>query len=124
MDLLQGVESFVLGIATGKSRRGLDHVLSNPDLVGRFATEQVADNHPSKPHPAMALQAMAETGASRGVMIGDTSFDMKMGRAAGLKTIGVSWGYHSASVVGENADRVIDHFDRLLPEIQTLWSDL
>ena len=124
LDLLQGVESFVLGIATGKSRRGLDHVLSNPNLVGRFATEQVADNHPSKPHPAMALQAMAETGASRGVMIGDTSFDMKMGRAAGLKTIGVSWGYHAASVVGENADRVIDHFDRLLPEIQTLWSDL
>ena len=124
LDLLQGVESFVLGIATGKSRRGLDHVLSNPDLVGRFATEQVADNHPSKPHPAMALQAMAETGASRGVMIGDTSFDMKMGRAAGLKTIGVSWGYHAASVVSENADRVIDHFDRLLPEIQTLWTDL
>ena len=124
LDLLQGVESFVLGIATGKSRRGLNHVLSNPDLVGRFATKQVADNHPSKPHPAMALQAMAEAGASRGVMIGDTSFDMKMGRSAGLKTIGVSWGYHSTSVVGENADRVIDHFDSLLPEIQTLWSDL
>ena len=122
--LLQGVEPFVRGIATGKSRRGLEHVLSNPDLAGRFATEQVADNHPSKPHPAMVLQAMAETGASRGVMIGDTSFDMKMGRAAGLKTIGVTWGYHAASVVGENADRVIDHFDCLLPEIQSLWNDL
>ena len=71
----------------------------------------------------MGLQAMAETGASRGAMIGDTSFDMEMGRAAGLKTIGVSWGYHSASVVGKNADRVIDHFDQLLPEIQNLWSD-
>mgnify|MGYP001276100639 FL=1 len=124
LDLLQGVEPFVLGIATGKSRRGLEYVLSNPDLAGRFATEQVADNHPSKPHPAMVLQAMAETGASRGVMIGDTSFDMKMGRAAGLKTIGVTWGYHAASVVGENADRVIDHFDCLLPEIQSLWNDL
>ena len=124
LDLLQGVDSFVLGIATGKSRRGLEHVLSNPDLAGRFATEQVADNHPSKPHPAMVLQAMAETGASRGVMIGDTSFDMKMGRAAGLMTIGVTWGYHAASVVGERADRVIDHFDRLLPEIQTVLTDL
>jgi phosphoglycolate phosphatase len=46
-----------------------------------------------------------------------------MGCAAGLKTIGVSWGYHSASVVGENADQVIDDFDQLLPEIQNLWSD-
>ncbi len=71
----------------------------------------------------MVLQAMAETRASRGIMIGDTSFDMEMGRAAGLKTIGVSWGYHSASVVGENADQVIDDFDQLLPEIQNLWSD-
>ena len=124
LDLLNGIESCMLGIATGKSRRGLDHVLSNPDLAGRFATEQVADNHPSKPHSAMVLQAMAETEASRGVMIGDTSFDMKMGRAAGLKTIGVSWGYHAASVVAENADQVIDHFDRLLPEIQNLWGDL
>lgn len=120
---LWAVDSFVLGIATGKSRRGLDHVLENSGLVGRFGTEQVADDHPSKPNPAMGLQAMAETGASRGAMIGDTSFDMEMGRAAGLKTIGVSWGYHSASVVGKNADRVIDHFDQLLPEIQNLWSD-
>ena len=123
LDHLQVIGSYVLGIATGKSRRGLDYVLSNPDLAGRFATEQVADNHPSKPHPAMVLQAMAETRASRGIMIGDTSFDMEMGRAAGLKTIGVSWGYHSASVVGENADEVIDDFDQLLPEIQNLWSD-
>jgi phosphoglycolate phosphatase len=123
LDLLKGVEHLVLGIATGKSRRGLDHVLSNPDLAGRFSTKQVADDHPSKPDPAMVLQAMVETGAFRGVMIGDTSFDMKMGRAAGLKTIGVSWGYHSASVIGENADMVIDHFEDLLPEIQNLWSD-
>ena len=123
LDHLQVMESYVLGIATGKSRRGLDYVLANPDLVGRFATEQVADDHPSKPNPAMVLQAMVETTASRGVMIGDTSFDMEMGRAAGLKTIGVSWGYHSASVVGKYADRVIDHFDQLMPEIQNLWRD-
>jgi len=123
LDLLKGIEHFVLGIATGKSRRGLDYVLSNPDLAGRFSTKQVADDHPSKPDPAMVLQAMIEAGASRGVMIGDTSFDMKMGRAAGLKTIGVSWGYHSVSVISEDADLVINHFDDLVPEIQNLWSE-
>ena len=121
LDQLQIMEPYVLGIATGKSRRGLDYVLENLDLVGRFATEQVADDHPSKPNPSMVLQAMADTRASRGVMIGDTSFDMEMGRAAGLKTIGVSWGFHSASVIGNHADRVIDHFDQLLPEIQSVW---
>ena len=86
------MDDIVLGIATGKSRRGLRHVLSNPDLAGRFATTQVADDHASKPHPSMALQAMTESGAVRGVMIGDTTFDMQMGRAAGLKTIGVMLG--------------------------------
>ena len=102
------MDDIVLGIATGKSRRGLRHVLSNPDLAGRFATTQVADDHPSKPHPSMALQAMTESGAVRGVMIGDTTFDMQMGRAAGLKTIGVSWGYHAEQALRAQADRMVD----------------
>ncbi len=114
----------VLGVATGKSRRGLDHVLSSHGLQGVFATEQVADNHPSKPHPAMVQTALTETGtaAARAVMIGDTTFDIEMGRAAGLRTIGVSWGYHPVDhLITAGADRVIDHFDALIAVLDEIW---
>ena len=88
---------WALGVATGKSDRGLAMVLAHHGLAARFATLQTADRHPSKPHPAMALAAIAEAGATpeRTVMIGDTSYDMTMGRAAGAAALGVAWGYHA-----------------------------
>ena len=124
LEILKDLDDIVLGIATGMSRRGLSHVLSNPDLAGRFVTTQVADDHPSKPHPSMVLQAMAESGAARGVMIGDTTFDMQMGRAAGLKTIGVSWGYHAQQALRALADRMIADYAQLVPEVQNLWGEI
>lgn len=86
----------VLGIATGKSLRGAEALLDGHGLRRHFVTLQVADHHPSKPHPSMLLAAMAETGigSARAVMIGDTSFDMEMARAAGMRSISVGWGYH------------------------------
>lgn len=86
----------VLGIATGKSRRGLYHVLGAHGLLERFSTIQTADDAPSKPHPGMVCQAMDEVGAEpeNTVMIGDTSYDMEMARNAGAYAIGVAWGYH------------------------------
>ncbi|WP_375420594.1 HAD-IA family hydrolase [uncultured Sphingomonas sp.] len=94
-DLLAG--GWVLGVATGKSDRGLAHVLAAHGIGDRFMTLQTADRHPSKPHPAMIEAAMAEAGAVPGttVMIGDTSFDMAMARAAGARAVGVAWGYHA-----------------------------
>ena len=87
---------WLLGVATGKSDRGLEHCLAMHGLSAHFATLQTADRHPSKPHPAMlnaALDAvLAEPGDS--VMIGDTDFDMAMAAAAGVRAIGVAWGYH------------------------------
>jgi phosphoglycolate phosphatase len=96
LDALASVPEHILGVATGKSRRGLDYVLNTHGLTGFFATEQVADHHPSKPHPAMLEAALRETGTDnrRAWMIGDTTYDIEMGRAAGMKTIGVAWGYH------------------------------
>lgn len=98
-ELVEGLaarEGMILGIATGKSRRGLDHLLSGHGLQALFPTRQVADDHPSKPHPSMLLAAMAETGTApeRTVMIGDTTYDVEMGRAAGVGTLAVTWGYH------------------------------
>lgn len=89
----------LLGVATGKSRRGLLHLFEAHDLTGLFVTTQVADNHPSKPHPSMVLTALAETGVKPedAVVIGDTTFDMEMAMAAGVPFIGVEWGYHPAA---------------------------
>jgi len=88
---------WIFGVATGKSDRGLNHVLAHHGIAARFVTLQTADRHPSKPHPSMIELAMAEAGAvpQTTVMIGDTSFDMEMALAAGTRAIGVGWGYHS-----------------------------
>ena len=90
---LHEVPEYLLGVATGKSQRGLDALLDAHGL-NMFVTRQVADHHPSKPHPSMVMTAMAETGVApeHTVMIGDTSFDMDMGRAAGVTTIAVDPG--------------------------------
>jgi phosphoglycolate phosphatase len=87
---------WVLGVATGKSDRGLGHILDHHGLTHRFLTLQTADRHPSKPHPAMLEAAMAEAGAApeTTAMIGDTSFDIEMAVAAGAHPVGVAWGYH------------------------------
>lgn len=115
----------LMGVATGKSRRGLDHVMAAHDLGGYFLTTQVADDHPSKPHPSMLHATLRETGASAksAVMIGDTSYDIEMGRAAGFRTLGVSWGYHPvADLERAGADRVITGFDALVPALEEMWS--
>ncbi|PSL18494.1 HAD-IA family hydrolase [Shimia abyssi] len=114
LERLSKREETLLGVATGKSRRGLDKLLEGHDLNGMFVTEQVADHHPSKPHPSMLEAAMHEAGVVPGaaVMIGDTRFDMDMARAAGMAAIGVSWGYHDRSSL-RDADIVIDRFDDL-----------
>ena len=90
-------DGWVLGVATGKSQRGLDHCLAMHGLTAHFATLQTADGHPSKPHPAMIEAALAETGIdpSACVMIGDTQYDMAMAVNAGVRALGVDWGYHS-----------------------------
>ena len=98
-DLLDTLEAdgWLLGVATGKSERGLRHCLDSHGLHGRFVTLQTADRNPSKPHPAMALAAMAEAGAApeRTIFIGDTGWDMGCARAAGCGAVGAGWGYHS-----------------------------
>ena len=116
LDALAGRDDMMLGIATGKARRGLDAMLDHHQLRGRFVTLQTADNHPSKPHPAMLLAACDEAGVdpADAVMIGDTSFDMQMARAAGAHAVGVTWGYHDgAALAAAGADLVIDTFAEL-----------
>lgn len=91
-------DGWLLAVATGKSDRGLDHVLEGHGIRHHFASLHTADRHPSKPDPAMLLACLADTGVGPGnaVIIGDTVFDVCMGRAAEVPAIGVAWGYHPA----------------------------
>ncbi|KUF12497.1 HAD-IA family hydrolase [Pseudoponticoccus marisrubri] len=124
LDRLGAREDLLLGVATGKSRRGLTALLESHGLTRRFVTTQVADDHPSKPHPAMLFAALAETGVeeSRAVMIGDTEYDMDMARAAGLHAIGVSWGYHPRARLGA-AHAVVDDAAGLERAIHRILGD-
>ena len=111
LDALEA-DGWLLGVATGKSDRGLAMALEGHRLEKRFVTLQTADHHPSKPHPSMVAQAIAEAGAApeSTVMIGDTRYDIAMARNAGVRAIGVAWGYHDATeLFEERADAVARH---------------
>jgi phosphoglycolate phosphatase len=112
-----------LGIATGKGRQGLDYTLRKQGLEGLFHTLQTGDRCRGKPHPEMMLRAIEEVGLTSddAVMIGDTSFDIEMARAAGATAIGVAWGYHDrADLWQAGAAAVIDHPSQLLPLLSQL----
>lgn len=122
LEALHAQPETLLGIATGKSRRGLDALLDGHDLRRFFVTAQCADDHPSKPHPAMLHEALAVTGVEpgRAAMVGDTAFDMEMARAAGLTGIGVSWGYHARDRL-EAAEHILDEIDALPGLLDRMW---
>lgn len=114
---------WMLGVATGKSDRGLALCLEHHGIREHFVTLQTADRHPSKPHPSMALLAMAEAGAApeTTAVIGDTRFDIAMAKAAGALAIGVAWGYHDrAELKAEGADLVAEHPADLLAMLERI----
>ena len=119
LGLASGVQ---LAIATGKSRRGLDGLIESHGLTGRFVSTQVADDHPSKPHPSMVQACLREAGvaARDAVIVGDTEFDVAMGHAAGIRAIGVTWGYHPLARL-QRADVLIDRFEQLDAALAGLW---
>lgn len=113
-------DDVLLGMATGKSRRGVDRVLALHGLSDHFVTLQTADDNPSKPHPGMIRRALVETGAEpeHTVMIGDTSYDMAMARSAGVTALGVAWGYHPpANLMQAGAHAVADDFGALVEAV-------
>jgi phosphoglycolate phosphatase len=98
LELLDGLEhdGWLLAVATGKSDRGLKHCLESHGIHARFVSLQTADRHPSKPHPSMVQEAIADAGTtgSSSIVVGDTTFDMAMAVNAGASGIGAGWGYH------------------------------
>ena len=99
-DLLERLsKERLLAIATGKSRKGLDRSLEAGDLKRFFSGSRCADETNPKPHPAMLLELMEEFSASKTetLMIGDTSHDLEMARAAGVEALAVTYGAHPES---------------------------
>jgi phosphoglycolate phosphatase len=127
IDAIAARPDVLLGVATGKSRRGLDAVLGHHRLADRFVTLQTADDAPSKPDPTMVRRALLETGveAERTVVVGDTAFDVEMALAAGAHAIGVAWGYHPVErLVSAGAERIVDGFAALPAAIGTVLGHL
>ncbi|WP_378951058.1 HAD-IA family hydrolase [Mesorhizobium sp. ANAO-SY3R2] len=101
-------DDVLIGMVTGKSRRGVKRVLEAYGFERHFVTVRTADDCPSKPHPAMVLECCGETGIDPAstFVVGDAIYDMQMARSAGAKAIGVSWGYHDSGALfatGANA---------------------
>ncbi len=123
IDTLQEADEILIGMVTGKSRRGVKSVIDHHGLDGVFKVVRTADDCPSKPHPAMVLEACSETGTEpqRTIVVGDTRFDMDMARAADAVPVGVSWGYHPGEDLRRcGAHSVIDRFDELIPIVDAL----
>ncbi|UDG83193.1 HAD-IA family hydrolase [Candidatus Vallotia lariciata] len=94
---------YLLAIATGKSRGGLNRALNLVQLMTMFDATRCADESFSKPHPAMLHSLMQELGqdAARTLMIGDTTHDLQMASNAGIAAVAVSYGAHPAEKLGK-----------------------
>jgi phosphoglycolate phosphatase len=125
-DALERLDSagYLLSIATGKARRGLDHMLDSHGMRQLFIGTQTADDAPSKPHPGMVLNCLAATGVEgrHAVVVGDTEYDMAMARAAGARAVGVGWGYHSTGrLLRGGAEHIASDFAALDAVLDAIW---
>jgi phosphoglycolate phosphatase len=123
LNALNARDTTLLGIATGKSRRGVKSLLDLHGLDRHFVTIQTADTNPSKPSPVMVERALAEAGceAHRAVMIGDTVYDIEMALNAGVASVGVAWGYHPPrDLEAAGADVIVTDGANLLVAIDEL----
>ena len=127
-EVLKGLEDrgYLLGVATGKSGRGLRNTLKNHDIAHHFITTQTADGNPSKPHPEMLEKAIAEAGADANntIMVGDTSFDVDMSKNAGVKALGVAWGYHPKNELFDaGAFDVLNSYGEMIPLLDKIRAE-
>lgn len=119
LDTLQDLRNrgFELAVATGKSRRGLNRVLSGLGLGDFFEATRCADETRSKPHPLMLEEIMRERGkaATEVVVVGDTEYDLEMARNAGAASIGVSFGVHDNERLNRHQPlAIVDELPQLL----------
>lgn len=120
IETLASRDNLLIGAVTGKSRRGLAHILETHGFAPHFIVSRTADDCPSKPHPAMVTECCHETGidARDSIVVGDAVYDMQMAKAAGATAIGVSWGYASVEdLLKSGAHAIVHHPQDLLSHI-------
>lgn len=125
LDTLNGYDTILTGIVTGKSRRGVDFVCSDHKLES-FCVSRTADECPSKPDPTMVLECCHDTGIepSATLVVGDSSYDMEMAVAAGALAVAVAWGYQPVqTLIAAGAQYCLDRPQDLLPLISSQNSD-
>lgn len=107
---------YLLAVATGKSRLGLDEALRNVALKGMFDGSRTADETAGKPNPRMLHELATEFGvpASRLLMIGDTTHDLQMAINAGCPSVAVSYGAHGSEALTALGPRHLAHSVRSL----------
>lgn len=106
-------DAWLMSVATGKSRAGINTILSTYGLEHIFDAVHCADDGPGKPDPHMLVCSMSAVGAdpANTIMIGDTRHDMAMARAAGVYAQGVTWGFHtSQEMIAGGAHAVAESF--------------
>lgn len=123
LDLLGQLKAdgWLMAVATGKSHRGVSALFEKHDLRHFFDTVWCADDGPGKPHPFMVEQAMGALGCvpQESLMIGDAIHDMAMGKAAGVRALGVSWGFGQADeLAAAGADEVHHDFATLTESLR------
>ncbi len=109
-------QGYILAVATGKSRKGLDRVLDAINMKGFFHATRCADETASKPHPAMLLSLLEafRVAPEAALMIGDTSYDMEMARTAAVPRLAVAYGAHSRErLMKYQPLACIDHFEEI-----------
>ncbi|MBU4569099.1 MAG: HAD-IA family hydrolase [Alphaproteobacteria bacterium] len=111
-------DGWLLAIATGKTHRGLDGLFAKHDIRSCFDTVWCADDGPGKPHPFMVEQSMRALGCApaQSLMIGDAVHDIAMARAAGVRALGVSWGFGQAGELQDAGADEVHHDFRTLTD--------
>lgn len=110
-------DGYILAVATGKGRNGLNKALKHTGFGGYFHVTRCADETRSKPHPLMLEEILEQTGMEpdQAVMVGDTEYDLEMAKNAGISSIGVSYGVHdSERLLKHKPITVIDEIRALL----------
>lgn len=118
LDLVEELSAagYLLGVATGKSRLGLNRALDSSGLKGYFHATRCADECNSKPAPDMLLEIMCELGATpdQTLMVGDTTHDLQMAKNAGVSALAVGYGAHTREALqAQRPLGVFDEFEKL-----------
>lgn len=122
----EGLESlaaqgYLLAVATGKARRGLDRVLRDTGTAHLFCVTRCADEAFSKPHPRMLEDILEQSGmeADKALMVGDTTYDMLMARHASMDSLAVTYGVHGRELLVEHGPLAcLDSFNEVYTWLQ------